>query len=318
MGTSAQGEDLVHSVVDSFVYPEHSTIKAVTLPNGLHVEYALHGNASAPDKLVLLMGLGAQKEAWLLFLTAFYRKPGHLERFQVLTPDNRGAGGTDGPRGAYTTSQMAQDTLQLLDHLMWPRVHVAGVSMGGMIAQKLGAIAPTRVRSLALLVTTPGFSEAPAPGWSNVKAYASIFRCLLKPTHHAKTMAALQVSYPAEYLALAHDTMDALYAIHSTRIKIGDQKPTGSWGQYRAVLNHRMSRANLQKIQEAGFPILILGAGQDRLIPVSHSKVLSDRLSGARTNLVIVEAAGHMIHMQFRTKLVHILTEHLISCDRVK
>jgi pimeloyl-ACP methyl ester carboxylesterase len=54
--------------------------------------------------------------------------------------DNRGLGESDKPLMRYSTSEMAKDVKEVLDHAGWskPRdFHVIGISMGGMIAQEL-------------------------------------------------------------------------------------------------------------------------------------------------------------------------------------
>jgi len=84
------------------------------------------------------MGLGGYQKTWQRQTKDF----GHTEgdKYTCLTFDNRGMGESDKPVLRYTTSEMAKDVVELLDHVGWtqPRsVHVVGISMGGMIAQEL-------------------------------------------------------------------------------------------------------------------------------------------------------------------------------------
>ena len=54
--------------------------------------------------------------------------------------DNRGIGESDKPLSRYSTSEMAKDTLEVLDHVAWTskrELHIVGISMGGMISQEL-------------------------------------------------------------------------------------------------------------------------------------------------------------------------------------
>jgi pimeloyl-ACP methyl ester carboxylesterase len=49
-------------------------------------------------------------------------------------------GESDKPVMRYSTSEMAKDVLEIINHLGWTaerELHVSGVSMGGMIAQEL-------------------------------------------------------------------------------------------------------------------------------------------------------------------------------------
>src|ERR1041384_5459871 len=65
----------------------------------------------------------------------------------------------DKPLGRYSTSEMARDVLEVADHIGWTekrQLNVAGVSMGGMIAQEIAYIAPDRIASLSLISTAAG------------------------------------------------------------------------------------------------------------------------------------------------------------------
>lgn len=67
---------------------------------------------------------------------------GHSEadKYTCLVFDNRGMGESDKPILRYTTSEMAKDVVELLNHVGWQdsrSIHVVGISMGGMIAQEL-------------------------------------------------------------------------------------------------------------------------------------------------------------------------------------
>lgn len=58
---------------------------------------------------------------------------------------------------AHSTSQMAQDVIDILDYLGWKdNIHLDGVSMGGMISLELATTWPERFASLVLTSTTPG------------------------------------------------------------------------------------------------------------------------------------------------------------------
>jgi pimeloyl-ACP methyl ester carboxylesterase len=84
------------------------------------------------------MGLGGVKQTWQRQTKDF----GHTEaeKYTCLIFDNRGMGESDKPILRYTTSEMARDVIELLEHVGWKddrSVHVVGISMGGMIAQEL-------------------------------------------------------------------------------------------------------------------------------------------------------------------------------------
>ena len=61
---------------------------------------------------------------------------------------------------------MAQDVLDLLEHLQWTAarsVHIVGISMGGMISLELAKAAPERFASMTLISTTSGRGNGEKP-----------------------------------------------------------------------------------------------------------------------------------------------------------
>jgi 3-oxoadipate enol-lactonase len=106
------------------------------------------GNSDAPV-LVLGNSLGTDVHLWDA------QVPVLAARFRVLRYDMRGHGLTEAPDGvdAYTIDDLAGDVLALADALEIERFHYCGLSIGGMVGQRLGARAPDRVRALALCNT---------------------------------------------------------------------------------------------------------------------------------------------------------------------
>ena len=104
--------------------------------------------------LLLIHGLGYARWGWEPVVEPLARS------FDVILFDNRGIGESDAPEGPYTTAQMADDAVQVLDEAGVERAHVVGTSLGGMVAQELALGRPERVEKLVLACTTPGGPQA--------------------------------------------------------------------------------------------------------------------------------------------------------------
>ncbi|HWN91298.1 MAG TPA: alpha/beta fold hydrolase, partial [Verrucomicrobiae bacterium] len=106
-----------------------------------------------PPSLVLIMGWGGDHTAWALQVAAL------AAEFDVIAFDNRGAGQSDAPDVTYSMADLAEDVTGLMDELGVRSAHIAGASMGGMIAQEVALRYPDRVLSLQLHCTTAHVDE---------------------------------------------------------------------------------------------------------------------------------------------------------------
>jgi 3-oxoadipate enol-lactonase len=111
------------------------------------LEYTVDGPADAPV-LVLGNSLGTSVAMWRPQLAAL------TERYRVVRYDHRGHGRSPVPPGRYQLDELGGDLLALLDRLDLNRVHLGGLSLGGMVAMWVAAHAAERVDRLALLCTS--------------------------------------------------------------------------------------------------------------------------------------------------------------------
>ncbi|RLJ23550.1 pimeloyl-ACP methyl ester carboxylesterase [Chryseobacterium sp. 7] len=141
--------------------------------------YEIFGEGHQQD-VVLISGLGSQMVRWDIAFCNLLVEEG----FRVIRFDNRDSGSSvfnsnieipsdksieevfavlskeDIP---YSLMDMANDVIGLLDHLNIKKAHIAGRSMGGIIAQLLGSYYPERVLSLTIIMSTSLNPSLPKP-----------------------------------------------------------------------------------------------------------------------------------------------------------
>lgn len=128
----------------------------ITVGDGCRLAWRYDGPESGPV-LLLSNSLGTDMGMWAPQLAAL------AARFRLLRYDCRGHGASDAPPGAYSMDRLGRDVVELLDALGLERVHVCGLSLGGMVGQWLGARAPERIHRLVLACTAPYMG--PPAGW---------------------------------------------------------------------------------------------------------------------------------------------------------
>lgn len=262
--------------------------------NGVRIEVDDQGPADGPV-VVLIMGLGMQLIAWPQTMVQMLVRQG----FRVVRFDNRDIGLSQGFDAAgvpnmalaglrhamhlpvhspYSLADMARDALGVLDALDIEQAHVCGASMGGMIAQHLAAMAPERVASLTLMMTTSGSRRLPQPSWRVRRALMSR---PMKPGADAAVDWIIQVlhligspAYPSDPQALRARALESVQrAWH----------PSGSARQLLAVVADGDRSALLPHIQA---PTLVIHGVDDPLVPVACGEDLAQRIADARADFI--------------------------------
>lgn len=114
--------------------------------NDIALHYRLHGHAGSPA-LVLVNSLGTDARIWDAVIERL------AGRYHVISYDKRGHGRSDAPTGDYSIDDHVADLVGLLEHLKVGRLALAGVSVGGLIAQRFALLYPERLTALILCDT---------------------------------------------------------------------------------------------------------------------------------------------------------------------
>ncbi|MGZ5204542.1 MAG: alpha/beta fold hydrolase [Caldimonas sp.] len=268
--------------------------------NGIAIEVEDHGSPQG-EPLLLVMGLGMQLLAWHDEFVASLVERG----FRVVRFDNRDIGLSQRfdaagvpnltldmlrfglglrVRSPYTLTDMAADAAGVLDVFGIAAAHVCGASMGGMIAQRLAAHHPGRVKSLTLMMTSSGARQLPGPSLkvrgamlarpkdpgrieSIVEHYVDLYGLIGSP------------AYPA--------TRDYLRE-RFTRSVTRSYRPAGTARQMVAIAADGDRSPLLGGIR---VPTHVIHGVADPLVPVPAGRDLAARIPGA--TLDAIEGMGH-------------------------
>jgi 3-oxoadipate enol-lactonase len=222
------------------------------------IHYQVTGSGS--QTLVLVNGVGDDLEGWA-------NQVGDFERagLRVVTFDNRGVGASSQPSGPYTSGQMAADLKALVTELGLTRFHLAGVSMGGVIAQEYAVEHPGDLASLVLANTFAAadpFTAAAFGTWVTVAEAAGM---------------PVMMEQQAPWIYSA-----AFYQQHSERVaeliaaaQQSTQSPAAFAAQMAALTGHDCT----DRIGSLNVPTLVLVASDDIIIRPELSRRLFDALA---------------------------------------
>ena len=258
----------------------------------LWYERAGHG-----PPVLLLQGVGLIGEGWRPQID------GLADRFTLVAPDNRGIGRSTIRSGRLTIEDMASDALAIMDAEQCERFHVAGHSMGGIIAQALALRTPERILSLSFLCTF-------ARGQDGAAMSLPMLVTALRMRIGARPMrrnAFLELIMPARYLR----HVDRAALAEQLRPLFGHdlaEQPSIAFRQLRAMSRYDAS-ARLAGLGH--IPTLVVSASDDRIAAPPKGRSLAACIPGAR--YVEIADAGHGVTIHRADAVNRILASHFAA-----
>lgn len=285
--------------------------------NGLKFEVLSEG-AQQGTPVVLIMGLGMQLTAWPRVLVDSLLAHGH----RVIRFDNRDIGLSSHldhlripnlvwqtmrqrmgwrVQCPYSLADMARDTLGLLDALDIERAHVVGVSMGGMIAQRLAVTSPTRVSSLTSVMSSSGAPELPGPT-------PEVMQVLLqRPRSRDPEDVAEQALRVFEVIGSPAYPQDmAMFRAHLIADARRSYHPAGVLRQLLAVMGDHDRHRLLRQVE---CPTLVIHGTEDRLVPMECGQDTAARIAGSRFESI--EGMGHDWPPAVAERMTELIIPHL-------
>ena len=140
----------------------HVNSDCAQCPDGTIINYKTfykvddrHCKRQCKHRILLIMGFATSQERWSHVINNLFKLDQDLE---ICTLDNRGSGESSIPLNMelYSTEIMARDVIMVMDKIQWRCAHIAGFSLGSMIACKMVAMYPERVLTMVLLAATGG------------------------------------------------------------------------------------------------------------------------------------------------------------------
>jgi len=284
--------------------------------NGISIEVEDQGPHDAPAVL-LIMGLGMQLIAWPPYfvqplLDAGYRvirfdnrDVGLSQYFDELGPPNLPGALARLPLGLpvkppYTVHDLALDALGVLDTLAVRKAHVVGVSMGGMIAQRVALAAPQRLLSLTSIMSSSGAAGLP-------QAAPEVLGALVTPPP-ADPAQALE-HFTKLYRLIGSPAFPADLEPMRERIVLGLQRAFHPVGTSRQLLAVLCDSGRAEELRAIRTPTLVLHGKQDPLVPYACGEDTQRRIRGAQ--LVGIEGMGHDLPPGAAALLLEALLPHL-------
>jgi pimeloyl-ACP methyl ester carboxylesterase len=240
--------------------------------NGIELYYEIHGEG---EPLLLIMGLSLSSKSW------FRTIPALSKDYKVIVFDNRGVGLSSKPNTPYSIEIMAEDAKAVLDTAGVESAHVYGISMGGMIAQRLAIQYPERIRSLILGCTTAG-------GKNHVQTSPEVSMHMV--SRASSTATPEEVAWSTASFLYSQSFLESHRNLVAEDIQQRIENPILPYAyilQLQACLGHDTD----EEITKIMAPAFVIHGDADRIVPYENGVNLAEKIPNAE--FLTVTGTGH-------------------------
>jgi pimeloyl-ACP methyl ester carboxylesterase len=254
-------------------------LKESLIPVG-NLQFACrHYGDPADPPIVLIRGLGTQMIEWSPRLLELLVAGG----LQVVIFDNRDVGASSKLTQDYSIEDMAADVIAIIDALAFDRVHVFGISLGGMIAQLVAVKFPERVRCLFSVMSSSGARDLPV-------AAPEVREKMMKRAAGRAAIIALDASNRELFGSPGYPESETHRLAMAARVYERCYYPEGVARQMEAAMK---DGSRVERLQQIRVPTLVIHGADDPLLLPACGEDTAQHIPGAEFQLV--PGMGHNI-----------------------
>lgn len=253
---------------------------------GERMRYLAMGEGGVP--VLFLHGFGGDLNNWM------FNQPALSDGRRTIALDLPGHGGSSKAIIDGAAASLARAAIAAMDALDLSKAHLVGHSLGGAVAMEIAASAPARVASLTLICSAglgPEISRDYIEGFLGAKRRRDLQKVL-------------ELLFADKALVTADMAEDLLKVKRLDGAEEALRKIAQA--NFPNFTQHEGTRETLASL---AVPLLTIWGREDAIIPAGHAANLPGRVE-------ILEAAGHMPHLEKAAHVNALLAEHFAAASQ--
>ena len=239
------------------------------------IEFSVAEPSPPADTIIFMHGIGGDDTSFEM------QSRGLAEHYRVIAWNMPGYRNSD-VVSPVTFEALADALLSLLDALSVQQAHIAGQSIGGMVAQEFYCRYPKRVKSLLLIATTAAF------GGKDNSFRDAFLKARLAPLEQGVSMG-----------QLAQQAMPAIVGNNiSSSAMQGAVEAMAALDEnvYKEVLRCLVTFNRRDALSDITCPVCLIAGEKDTNAPASTMEKMSQKIPQAEYH--VIEGAGHLVNTE--------------------